>query len=142
MAAASFALTNNAENADTTYTLVGATSRGAEYKDATQELSTPRTLKFIYNIGEPGSKAHDRLSVVISKTGLDADGVSHTGSVKVELSIPRCDTTAWPASTTEDLLANVADLLGVKDATAAASGQTAIRIAIANGMVPEAMVAD
>jgi len=112
-------------SANTTFTLVGATSKGATYRDSTRSLSLPRSLDFQYNIGVPGSKANDKLVVVSRDTVINSNtGLVSTGSCKIEISVPR--DSAWTANSTKDVMSFISGLLS----SAQWSGE------IAEGMVP------
>lgn len=109
MASASFALDDLAD-ADVTFVLAGSTSRGAEYRVADLPLSTPKTLEFQYNVGNPGSKGNDHLITTIRETVINEDtSVSSTAQLKLDLSVPRDE--AWTTAMSKDLLAHLADLL-------------------------------
>lgn len=97
--------------ADVTFTLVSQTANGAFYKLVSRPLSEPLSLQFQYNIGAPGSKANDKLIVTVRDTKVNATTLEKcTGTIKVELSIPR-DADALGADFAEDLMSYIGDLL-------------------------------
>lgn len=109
MAASSYTLKDIAV-ADVVFSLTGATANGAEYKLATRSLALPLTLGIAFNLGAPGSKGNDHLLVTFKDTVENSStGVISTGSVKVDVSVPRDG--GWTTTKTEDLMAYVASLL-------------------------------
>jgi hypothetical protein len=97
---------------DKTFTLSGATANGALYKDATRALSLPLTLQIAFTLGNPGSKANDKVVVSVRNTVKNATtGVVSVGTGKVELSLPR-DSDAFSGHSAEDLMAYLADFFG------------------------------
>lgn len=123
MASATIVVKNYAD-ANVTFTAAGSTPTGAIYKDSTRALSLPRTLEFSYQIGNPGAKGNDRLTVTIKDSVQNSStGLVSTGSIKVEVSVPRDAT--WTETMTKDLMAYLQDLFvnGTIDS-------------IADGMIP------
>jgi hypothetical protein len=89
MASATQTVVDLADN-NVVLTLIGQTSAGAVYKLATRTLSTPFQLEYVYKIGAPGAKGNDKIIFTLRDTLNNATtGLHHTGSVKVEVSIPR-----------------------------------------------------
>lgn len=123
MASATIVLKTYAD-ANVTFTNAGQTSNGAVYKDSTRALSLPRTLEFSYGIGNPGAKGNDRLTVTIKDSVQNSTtGLVSTGSIKVELSVPRDAT--WTETMTKDLMGFLQELF-----------VNANIDAIADGMIP------
>lgn len=108
MASSTIILKNYAD-ANVTYSLVGHTSTGALYRDAAQSLSLPRTLEFEHKFGPPGAKGNDRIVITLKRSNLGTtSGLITTGSVKIELSIPRDQD--YSETLSKDLLAQLQDL--------------------------------
>lgn len=109
MASATLTLHDHAE-ADIVYSLVSQHAKGAQFKLVTRALALPLSLDFNYQVGEPGSKGNDRCIVTLRDTVQNGTtGVVSTGSVKVEISIPR--DSAWVSPYTENLLSSLVQLL-------------------------------
>lgn len=109
MASATHVLTDFGST-NITYTLVGSSNSGAAYKNATRSLALPQSLDFAYTIGNPGSKGNDHLKITLKDVVENSDtGLISTGSCTVDVSVPR--DSAWEAEKTEDLLAQMSDLL-------------------------------
>jgi len=108
MASASYTL-DKLDNTTTVFTLAGSTGRGAEYKLTSRALSLPLTLKIDFQVGATGSKGNDHLIVTIANTVQDSSGVIGTGSVKIDVSVPR--NSGWTGTDTDDLLAYVQSFL-------------------------------
>lgn len=89
MASATIVVVDKA-GANQTFSLVGQTSNGALYKDATRALSVPRTLEFQFALGAPGSLGNDKISVIIKNSAANAvTGLVKTLQLKLEISVPR-----------------------------------------------------
>lgn len=104
MAASSYSLDNLANTA-VVFTQAGATATGAQYKVTSRTLQLPETLTIDFKIGSTGSKGNDHAVIKISNTVADSNGVAATGSVTVDLSIPR--NSGWTGTDSDDLLAFV-----------------------------------
>lgn len=109
MPSASYTLKEQDTATDVVFTLVGNTPTGAEYKVVSRSLALPQNLKLTFVLGNPGARGNDHVKIQFNNTIADADAVSHTGSVTIDLSIPR--NSAWTTTDSEDLLAFVANLL-------------------------------
>jgi hypothetical protein len=115
MASATITLKDKAD-ANIVYTQVGQTDRGAMYRNAGRALGKPQSLEFSYNLGNPGAKGNDRISISLKNTVQNDDtGLVSTGSVGIQLSVPR--DSAWTQTDSEDLLIQLQDLF--TDANAA-----------------------
>lgn len=110
MSSSTHVLTELDDVTNVTYTLAGQTSNGASYKNKDRALSLPQTLEFAYNIGQPTAKGNDKLNITLKNSVQNGttDLIS-TGSLKIVVSVPR--DSAWTQTDTEDLLAQVVDLL-------------------------------
>lgn len=109
MASSTLALPNLAD-ASITYTLVGQSNSGALYRDATRSLALPRTLEFKYNIGIPGAKGNDKVTVILRDTVQNGTtGLVSTSSASLTMSIARDD--SWTETFSNDVLCQVAGLL-------------------------------
>jgi hypothetical protein len=76
----------------------------------------PQSLEFKYKLGTPGSKANDKVVVVLRNSVENSDtGLVSTGSVAITLSLPR--DSEWTVTDGEDLLIQLQDLF--TDANAA-----------------------
>lgn len=101
---------HNRAGANVVYTLVGQTSNGAEYKDATRSLALPRTLSFQFILGTPGSLGNDKIVVTFRDTVQNATtGKVVTASAKLEMSAPR--DSAMTETFLQDILCEAAHLL-------------------------------
>lgn len=109
MASSTLTLLNLADG-NQVYSLVGATSDGAVYKMATQELSTPRTLSFQNKLGVVGSLGNDVVSISLSDSRQNATtGLVKSAVAKLTVSIPR--DSAITSAIVVDLLCQMASLL-------------------------------
>lgn len=89
MASATIVVVDKA-GANQTFSLVGQTSNGALYKDATRGLSNPRTMEFQFNLGNPGSLGNDKVSVIIKDSHInETTGKVVTLVCRMDVSIPR-----------------------------------------------------
>jgi hypothetical protein len=77
-------------DANVVLTLAGQTANGALYLDATRQLAVPKTLSFNYQVGAPGSRGNDKLSVTLKDSAANAiTGEVKTLQAKLEISVPR-----------------------------------------------------
>lgn len=105
------------------YTLIGQTDKGSFYKNRDRSLALPQTLNFDFNIGNPGSNGNDRLKIALANSIQNSStGQVKTGSLKIEVSVPR--DSEWTTTDTEDLLAQVVDLLTNANIAVIADGAT------------------
>lgn len=124
MPSATITLHDKADNA-IVMSLVGQTSSGALYKDASRSLSLPRTLEFSYQVGAPGTLGNDKL-VVTYRNAVTDGGTPPKAAVltaKLEVSAPR--NAGVTSALIEDAICAFQDL--VVDANA---------VVIADAMVP------
>jgi hypothetical protein len=106
-----------------TYDIVGHTPTASLYKNTLRSLSLPQTLDYQYKLGVPGAKGNDKIIVNLKNTV--QDGTTNeffTGSVKVEISLPRND--AWTATDTKDILVQLQDIFADAKVPALAVGVT------------------
>jgi len=107
MSLSSIALVDDS-SATTTFTQIGQTNNGAEYRDVTRSLSEPRSLMITYKVSPAGSKANDHLVISIRDVGINADtGESFTSSARVDISVSRDADT--PALEAQDLMSFLGD---------------------------------
>lgn len=72
------------------FDLVSQTTSGALYKDTSRSLAEPLSIEFKFNIGAPGSKGNDKISVIIRDTVINSTtGLVSTGSISWIISVPR-----------------------------------------------------
>lgn len=122
MASSTITLTDKAD-ANIVYSFVGQTDKGSVYRNASRSLGLPQSLDFRYQIGNPGSKGNDRISVSLKNSVQNADtGLVSTGSVTIQLSIPR--DSEWTQTDSEDLLIQLQDLFTDANAALIADGIT------------------
>jgi hypothetical protein len=115
MASSTITLKDKAD-ANITYTHIGSTDVGATYRNADRALGLPQSLAFNYQIGNPGAKGNDRVSIFLKNSVQNSDtGLISTGSVSIQLSLPR--DSEWTTTDSEDLLIQLQDLF--TDANAA-----------------------
>lgn len=108
MASSSITLKDKAD-ANIVYTLVSQTENGAVYRNAARSLGLPQSLRFSTNIGAPGSKGNDRVNITLKNSVQnETTGLVSTGSVSIQLSIPRDST--FSVTDAEDLLVQLQDL--------------------------------
>jgi hypothetical protein len=124
MATQNLALVGVASNtaALVTYTHRACDGNNVQYvgTNADDTLAAPRIIDVKLDVKAPGLTGNDRVAVSIKRTVLDADNLPHTGSVTIQLSMPRVS--QWTKENTVSLLKQMADYLGGVSATV--SGQT------------------
>jgi len=102
-----------------TFALVSTSAEKAVWRVAGRSLAEPFELSILRKIGPTGSKANDHVILKVALTERDANtGFPATGSVAVDISIPRNDIAVATASM-ETLIKAVSSLLN--DSTAAAA---------------------
>lgn len=100
---------------DVTYTLAGQTDKGAQYRVSSRSLGLPQSLGFSFNIGNPGSKGNDKVTVALKNTVQNSStGLVSTGSLTATLSIPR--DSEWTDTDSQDLIHQLKELF-VTDVT-------------------------
>lgn len=124
MATQNLALVGVASNtaALVTYTHRACDGNNVQYvgTNADDTLAAPRIIDVKLDVKAPGLTGNDRVAVSIKRTVLDADNLPHTGSVTIQLSMPRVS--QWTKENTVSLLKQMADYLG--GVSAVVSGQT------------------
>lgn len=124
MATQNLALVGVASNtaALVTYTHRACDGNNVQYvgTNVDDTLSAPRLIDVKLDVKAPGVTGNDRVAVSIKRTVLDTDNLPHTGSVTIQLSMPRVS--QWTKENTISLLKQMADYLGGVSATV--SGQT------------------
>lgn len=101
------------------------TPKGAVYKLATRDLTTPLSMEFDFQIGAPGSKGNDRLIIRSSNSKLVTGTDVVTSCVaKLEVSVPRIG--AWTKTEVANVISYLTSSIGLQ----------ATRSAIAAAMVP------
>jgi hypothetical protein len=122
MASSSITLKDKADS-NIVYTLVGSSNNGAEFRNADRALGLPQSLSFQFIIGNPGAKGNDKVVMKLQNVVQNSSsGVVSTGSVKIELSVPR--DSEWTTTDTEDLLIQLQDLFADARVATIADGIT------------------
>jgi hypothetical protein len=109
----------------TTFTLIGQTNEGGEYRLVSRALNKPLSLQFAYKVGNAGSLSNDHLVITVKDVGVNSEtSDTFTSSVKVDLSLSRNSEVA--AFCAQDLMSYLGDLFT----------QAAWRDEIASGQLP------
>lgn len=74
--------------------------------DSSSTLAAPELISVKFDIKQPGTRGNDRIHGTIRKVVLDSENLPHTGSVTVQVSIPRDP--SWSPADTVSLLKQAA----------------------------------
>jgi len=123
MPAASIGLYNH-DSSLCTVTMIGTTGTTIAYRDISLPLSAPHTFELTTKLGDPSSKANDKVTLVDRQVKINATtGVVAVGSATLSLSIPR--DSVWTLADTENLIAHIGN----------AFSNTNNRVALAEGTI-------